>query len=400
MIAPGTPGNEEERLVALESYAIMDTLPEEEYDAITRIASEICGTPISIITLIDGKRQWFKSKVGLEATETPREYAYCAHGILTPDEPLIVNNAFEDERFADNPLATGDPHVEFYAGVPLVTPEGLALGSLCVIDTQPREIAKEKIEVLQILAKQVVSLLELRKTVSELQKTQDQLEKANTHLNEFAHIVAHDLKAPVRNMVLLTEAIQEDIGTKLDNEEKKYLDYLKQSARSAVQMVDGVLAYTKATYQHQIETECFKIPELLETICRQLNLSYGERVRYSGELDEICTARLLVFQVFQNLITNADKYSSNVSDLIIIEANENATHYIFSVRDQGVGIPKAQQQKIFTLFYRTDPQDAQSSTSYGIGLSIVKKNVETLGGELTLESEEGKGSVFTFTVRK
>lgn len=163
MKKPEIPANEKERLKVLEEYQILDTLPEDLYDDITKIASQICGTPISLISLIDDKRQWFKSHHGLDVSETPKEVAFCAHAINEPDKILEVPDAFEDERFHDNPLAVGDPHVRFYAGAPLTTSDGHTLGTLCVIDHEKKRLTSEQKKTLWALSRQVVALLELRK---------------------------------------------------------------------------------------------------------------------------------------------------------------------------------------------------------------------------------------------
>ena len=161
------PTNEAERLAALKSYHILDTAAEQAYDDITALAAHICGVPIVIISLVDEYRAWFKSKIGLDAKQTPREIAFCAHAILQK-EPFIVMDATKDERFADNPLVTGETHIRFYAGFPLINPEGLALGTLCVLDRQPRQLSAEQEKAMQALQRHVMALLELRRVSARL----------------------------------------------------------------------------------------------------------------------------------------------------------------------------------------------------------------------------------------
>src|SRR5271155_3588098 len=156
--------NETARREALASYAILDTDPEPSFDDLTLLASFICKTPIALITLVDEDRQWFKSRVGLSAEETSRDIAFCSHAILQ-GEIFVVSDALKDARFRDNPLVGGDPHIRFYAGVPLINEEGFALGTLCVIDKTPRELSAAQMEALRSLSRLALGQMDLRRNL-------------------------------------------------------------------------------------------------------------------------------------------------------------------------------------------------------------------------------------------
>ncbi|NJD11500.1 MAG: sensor domain-containing diguanylate cyclase [Gemmatimonadetes bacterium] len=216
MIAAPLPPNEAERIQALREFGILDTLEEQAFDDITRLASFICETPIAVISLVDSERQWFKARQGLAARETPREQAFCAHAILRPDQVLVVNDAAADPRFEDNPLVTDDPGIRFYAGAPLVTAAGLAMGALCVIDRQPRELAADRLEALRALARQVIAQLELRRVVGQLAQSRRQLEEYQRELED-ANLVLQaqsttDALTGVRNRRAFDEALQEELA--------------------------------------------------------------------------------------------------------------------------------------------------------------------------------------------
>lgn len=164
---------ESDRLKALAEYHILDSAPEEAFDDLAKLASQICGVPMALVTLIDKDRQWFKANIGLGGTETPREQAFCAHAILEPENLLIVPDATRDKRFADNPSVLGDPNIRFYAGAPLLTPHGLPLGTLCVVDSQPRQLTPTQLYSLRILSRQVSYLLELRRVSRALAQALD-----------------------------------------------------------------------------------------------------------------------------------------------------------------------------------------------------------------------------------
>lgn len=172
------------RMLELACYRILDTEPEPAFDDITRLASDAFGMPIALVTLVDESRQWFKSRVGLDVAETPREIAFCAHAIERPDQVMVIEDARADPMFRDNPLVTGAPHIRFYAGAPLVNAEGAALGTVCVIDSRPRQFSAAQSEQLRLLSRLVMGQLELRRVSGELLRTGRELAHANQMLVE------------------------------------------------------------------------------------------------------------------------------------------------------------------------------------------------------------------------
>lgn len=185
---PCIPKNEIQRLNELHSYNIIGALEHDDYDFLTRMAAEICGTKISLISLITEDKQWFLSHHGLKERETPKELAFCAHAINTPEDIFIIEDATQNEHFYDNPLVTGHPRMIFYAGIPLVNDNGYPLGTLCVIDDKPKKISDKQIDSLKSLANQVIQLLELRKKSLLLKEQNEKLNKINLLFNESQRI--------------------------------------------------------------------------------------------------------------------------------------------------------------------------------------------------------------------
>ena len=177
------PENETERLAALRSYQILDTQPDTEFDLLTALASQICATPIAMMSLVDKDRQWFKSKIGVSISETQRDIAFCSHAILQRDV-MEVGDARADTRFADNPLVTSSPNIRFYAGAPLVTKEGCALGVMCVLDRKPRKLSNEQRTWLSMLGQLAMAILDFRKKLGEVSKVAFEREWLITELKQ------------------------------------------------------------------------------------------------------------------------------------------------------------------------------------------------------------------------
>lgn len=392
------PVNETERLTALGRYEILDTALEQNFDDLTKLASYICNTPIALISLIDDQRQWFKSRVGLDVTETPREQAFCAHAILQPDQVMVVPNAEQDERFANNPLVQQVPYIRFYAGAPLVTAEGYALGTLCVIDSTPRDLTPEQQAALQALSHQVMAQLELRRNLIQLNQTNLELTRLNQSKNDFLNMAAHDLKNPLSAIKGYAEEILDD-GTAMTGEELH--EVAQQIARASQQMFDLVINLLDVNAIEDQVNNLKLVPTDLKQVLQQLKQHYQQRaalknIHLQWQFDPVALAyahQSYAYQVFDNLISNAIKYSPS-DRVVTVTLTTTVNQITVSVIDQGQGLSDADKARLFQKFTRLSAQPTGGEHSSGLGLFIVKKLVDAMQAQITCESELGKGACF------
>ncbi len=400
MISAAIPINEDFRLEALRSLGILDTEPEKEFDEITKLAAYLCDTEIALISLVDENRQWFKSKYGINTCETLREYSFCAHAMLNPLEPLIVPDAREDKRFFDNPLTAIEKIVIFYAGIPLVDKDGFSLGTLCVIDSKPKELTKRQIESLQALANQVTVLFELNRKNSDLEKVHNKLEERNHSLKEFAKVISHDLKMPLANIITITDLLKLKLKEKLDEEGLEYFDYMKTSAFSMSNYISDILNHYESESLIKSAPEQFHLNELLKEIVDLLSINSETNINFP-ETDPILRCnKLALKQVFFNLIGNSIKYNDKQEIIITIDCNEDSVFYYFRITDNGMGISHKHLDTIFDLFSTANITDNNGNKGNGIGLSTVKKLIEKLGGSIKVASEENVQTTFDFYIKK
>lgn len=400
MKTPEIPKNERERFQNLKEYDILDTIPEDDYEAITTLAAEICHTPISLISLIDDKRQWFKSHHGIAATETPKEFAFCAHAINYIDEVFIVPDSRKDERFYDNPLVTGDPHVIFYSGIPLVSAEGFALGTLCVIDNKPNTLDDNQKNALRLLSNQVIKLLELRKSNLLLEASKKNLEEKNIALERFASIAAHDIKSPITSILGLVSLIKDFHAEELSDDAIKIVDMIESSSKTLIRLIEGILTHSKSENLLIHTKSEISLGSFLRNMIELIDAT-KEHDFVLPQNDTIIVAnKTALEQVFINLITNAVKYNDKEKVKIEIDFSEDENQYFFDVKDNGTGIKKEYQTRIFDLFDVEAASDRFGNRGCGIGLATVKKLIEGQGGNITVESEPSKGSTFSFSIIK
>ena len=388
------------RLKALKEYSILDTLPDKEYDDITQLASQICGTSISTISLIDEKRQWFKSKVGLNVDSTDKNLSFCGHAIMEPDKIFTVKDSRLDERFHDNPLVIGEPRVIFYTGVPLVSPEGFAVGTLCVIDDKPKELNQEQLRSLKALSNQVVSLFELRKSKMLLERLTNDLVNRNRELEKFARVAAHDIKSPLNNISSLTEILLHQYGSELDEEGKMMMKMLDTSSQTLRELVDGILEHSKSDHILTKNRSIFNLDKLVSQCIELLDNRNQYHFIKDYDVSLIAVNKVALQQILLNLISNAIKYNQQPDVEIEIKFSEHDHFYKFKVKDNGIGIAEKYQSKIFDIFEVVSNEDRFGKKGTGIGLSTVKKLVEGLGGKIHVKSIVGEGALFEFTIAK
>ncbi len=388
------PINESARIRALAGLVILDTEPEDIYDDVTALTAQICDAPICLISLIDSKRQWFKSRYGVNVTQTPREFAFCAHTILG-DGLFEVEDTRKDARFQDNPLVQEAPHAVFYAGFPLELGEGVNVGTLCVIDKKPRRLTEKQKQAMKCLAHQVVAHLNLRRANRELKKALDAK-------STFLASMSHEIRTPMNGIVGITNLL---IDKTRDRETLDHLRIIRNCSDILLTLLNDILDYSKLeSGKIQFETHAFSLDELTRNILEILgpiahNKGLRLKVGLGGKPDWLIGDSTRLSQILMNLLGNAIKFTE-AGEICLTVAKRPAPAgkiaITFSVRDEGIGIPKHAQDRLFHSFSQVDISTTRKYGGTGLGLAIVKGLVEGMGGTIGLESEPGKGSTFTF----
>lgn len=388
--------DEQARLRALDEYDILDTPVEPDYDAVTQLASSICETPISVVNLIADGRQWFKSELGLGVRETPLDPSICAHAILQ-SELFIVRDTTEDPRFADNPLVTGDPHLRFYAGALLRSREGLPLGTLCVLDTKPRELSEQQLRSLETLAAHVRNMLELRRTTRESQELAESLRVALAGRQRLVATVAHDLRTPLQVIRLGAEMLQ---STGVDPASHRTLAArLGRASASMTRLVEDLLDLeSERGGELSMDRTPFSVAPVLEDVV-ELMTPLADEADVALVLESCPDVAVLgeearLHQVLSNLLGNALKFTPP-SGQVTVGAEADGEELTVSVVDTGVGIPPEHLESIFDPYTRIQSMDTHGA---GLGLAIARRIVEAHGGTIGVESAIGSGSCFRFTL--
>lgn len=403
---PPIPVDESERLHALHSYRILDTAPEAEFDRITHLAQRIFATPIALVSLVDTHRQWFKSKVGIDLCESGRDGALCAHAILS-EEVLVVPDALLDPRFSRLPLVLGAPHIRFYAGAPLITREGFKLGTLCIIDKEPREFSPAQTAMLADLARMVTDAMELRLLAThlearvadrtrELQGAVDEAERANRVKGEFLSRMSHELRTPLHAILGFAQLLQFDVKC---DEDALNIEQIIKAGGHLLELVDEVLQISRLESGSQpISLEPVFWDDAMQGAVALTRAGAHERGVLLAERScerYVRADRQRLHEVLLNLISNAIKYNRRGGHVWIGAEETPRGTLRMSVRDTGPGIADIDTGRVFAPFERLR-QEPEKTDGIGLGLTISKRLIELMGGTIGLQSLPGEGSIFWF----
>jgi len=522
MKKPEIPQNEAERLKELYRLDILDSEKEQDFDELVELASIICGVPISLVTLIDSDRQWFKSKKGLEVRETSRDISFCQHAILDYDT-FEVENAAEDPRFALNPLVTDNPKIKFYAGYPLTDPSGFNLGTLCVIDRKPRKLSEDQLRALQLLGEEVVSQIVARKKNIEREKlsrlfqlsidmigiidndgkftsinpafqrvmgrsseeiighsfyqwvhkedldyTEKQVRKLdgvepkvefdnriqiasgeylNLHwtltfdeLNEEFYCIARDITTQVNTLNQLKIANEEAqravqvkdeflanmsheirtplnaiigfndllMSSELNSEQREYVEIVSTASQNLMVIINDVLDTSKLENgKIQLENRMLSLKDVANYLNKlQKQKAKSKNIELITEVDDdippyVLGDRPRVIQILVNLMGNAIKFTDRGKvklQVDLVSKRMDEVDIKFTVSDTGIGIDPEKLDVIFDRFVQAETSTSRNFGGTGLGLNIVKMLVNLHGGKLSVESNKGEGTTFSFVI--
>jgi signal transduction histidine kinase len=414
---PSAPQHPQEaaRLAALQALDVLDSAPQAEFDALVKAASLVCQTPISLISLVDDHRQWFKANVGLPGvSETPREMAFCAHAILG-DEVMVVPDATQDARFIDNPLVTGQPEIRFYAGAPLRLRNGHQVGTLCVIDRQARDLNPSQRDILRCLAVAAVNALESRHAQQELATARGRLLELQTEQAQqeaqattqrakeaFFSRVSHEMRTPLNAVMGFAQLLHTKLRAN-DETLAGYVTHIIDAGQHLTTMVEDLLDI-RAAAQGQLSLRCEAVdvaPTMTSAAGLLSEAASAQNIAVAVVAQDCPPAwadATRLKQVLLNLLSNSIKYGKPHGQ-VTLEARAHDDGICITVTDDGIGMSQAQLAALFQPFDRLG-QERSGIAGVGLGLLICQRIVESMQGELRINSELGSGTQVTICLPK
>ncbi len=392
---------EGERLEYLDSFEVDWQLATKDLDQMLDLACRMLHVPKGLISIVKEDVVDFKSQYGFKLGKGNKKLSFCSYAIASGKEIYYIEDATKDEKLKNHPYVTAPDPIKFYAGVPIKDENDLPLGTVCIIDSKPRQLSKDQQESLILVSKMIMRHLQLHKEKRQLEKKQIVLREKNALLKNFAHVVSHDMKMPLASMILSSDLIRQKYKDRLEDDGLKYLAGIKSAAFSMRDYIENILTHYESEQMTLNTKDVFDLNSLLLHIEEMLGM-HRDDIQFvipEENLDMKCD-EAAVEQILLNLIGNSLKYNDQDCMRVQVTAAETDSHYRISVIDNGVGIPEDKQRAVFELFSTLENTDRNGKRGHGIGLSTVKILVEKLGGTIICKSKLGHGTTFTFTVAK
>ncbi|TWR27265.1 GAF domain-containing sensor histidine kinase [Mucilaginibacter achroorhodeus] len=391
MQQPPVPQNEMERVLELSDYDLDYTSFQDSFKDLAKLAAKVAGTNISLVNLIDSFTQWSITNHGLDIEQMPREESVCQYTIMG-DSSFEIKDLTADDRFKDRFYVTGNPNVKYYFGVPLTTEEGRNIGALCVLDQDVKTLSPEKVELLKIIANEIVNRLRAHKVIVALR---GKLKEAN----ETKKKVAHDIRGPLGGIIGLAQVISEQGHENEIDEVLEFINLIQRSGRSLLELADEILTVEAPT--RELKSDEFNLVVLKEKL-EQLYMPQARTKGINFTINTSVNAATIPFsrnkllQIIGNLISNAMKFTPKDGRIgVDLSLKQGETENILQVNvtDTGVGLSKDAIEKILSGNAKsTDGTGGEHG--YGFGLALVKHLVESLKGNMRIYSEQGKGASF------
>ena len=389
------PENDAERLAAVSRYGILDTPSDGAFDRITALAARIFDVPIAIVSVVDHDRIWFKSHHGLEISQIDRAPGLCASAILQ-DEPWIINDAPHDPRALANPLVAGDFGLKFYAGVPLALAGGHNMGTLCILDFEPRDLSAEETSSLQDLADMVTSELELRLASREEHDAATERERVK---DAFVGMLSHEIRTPVTTIYAAARVLASSDAVQSDDRARDLFPDIVSESERLLRLIEDLLVLTKVE-QGVLASE--SEPVLLQRVveravarARRRNGTRTVEISMPADLPPVAGDEVFVEQVVNNLLSNALKYSP---DDAVVSVDGFVSDDLVEVRvgDRGIGLAVEDRERVFDLLTRTREAETYAAGA-GIGLYVCRRLMQAMGGDIRATAQaRGNGAVFSF----
>lgn len=377
-----------------EAFHILRTAPNKDYTDILHLGSQIMRAAVALV-IVEHKESWVKTTFGISADEVPKQEIFWRK-VLQKKQVLIIEDLEENEEFRNVSIG---PY-KSYVGVPLLTKNSEGLGVLMFFGKAALQPDEDQRESLNILTEQILNLVIYRKQNDEYLRVQQKLEQKYRDLEKFASVVSHDIKSPLANIISLVDLLKEENKENFNDETKQYIDYLSLASHSLRSYVDGLLIFYRSDRILERDEEDVDLEKFFSGIVKLYNVHPDVDINYPshGILQKVNKSALT--QIFMNLISNALKYNNKELRQVDIHFAPTKDYYYFEVKDNGNGIPEESFDKIFDLFTTLDLNDREGHPGSGIGLATVKKLLDHMGGEISVESEPGKGSNFKFKIKR